>query len=296
MWRTKVPFVSMWWTVLAMYAGAGIDKATLQPFVNQRQTFQNAFFDYITLLDIDYNASFRCKCHRPEGCLEVDSEPTELIGDGITLGYRGDLSFFISPYTVDTAAPLKTGSLHQHRTFVTDPQIRSLLLRFSHAPSRSAVGLSEAELTQLRDSLKQSSAKHLGFLLVGPREQQGKLYCRQEFAEFVKAASVPQAAAVLLPQSSEPIVEHLLNSEHRKFATLGQSRDLAERAPVLSRFVQNQLAHGGNRLSDEAVCLLKDLLTVARKAYVEEPIDIFRKLKKRKPTEAPLVPKTTGES
>lgn len=295
MWRTKVPFVSMWWTVLSMYAGAGIDKATLQPFVNQRQTFQDAFFDYITLLDIDYSASFKCKCPRPEGCLEADFEPTELIGDGVTLGYRGDLSFFISPYKTACNVPPKTGSLHQHRTFVTDPHIRGFLLRFSHAPGRSAAGLSDDELKQLHVALEQSPAKHLRFLLASPREQQGKFYCKQDSAEFVKAASVPQAAAVLLPQSIEPVVEHVLNSQDRRFATLSQSRELAERAPVLSRFIQSQLAHGGNRLSDDVCRLLDDLLTVARRAYTEESIHIFRKLKKRKPMEAAPEPEIASE-
>lgn len=277
-----------------MYAGTGIDKATLQPFVNQRQTFQNAFFDYLTLLDIDYSASFKCKCARPEGCLEADFEPTELIGDGVTLGYRSDLSFFRSPYKTDSTEALKTGSLHQHRTFVTDPQLRSLLLRYSQAPGRSAAGLSEVELTSLQTSLKQSPAKNLGFLLVEPREQQGKFHCNQEWAEFIKAASVPQAAAVLLPQSVEPIVEYLLTSENRRFESLGQSRELVERAPVLSRFIQTQLARAGNRLSEKACSLLEDLLTVARKAYTEEPIDTFRRLRKRKLEEAVREPETTG--
>jgi hypothetical protein len=231
MWRAKVPFVSMWRTVLSMYAAAGVDREALKLYVNQRQAFHDAFFDSITLLDIDYSESFRCTCSPPDGVAAADHEPTELIGDGISLGYRADLSYFVSPWKVDTVARLKTGSLHQNRTFVTDPQIRSALLQFAQHPGKAGAGLSENELEVLRVSLPNSKAKRLCHLLESPQLRQDKFFfCNEHSVEFLRAASGPQAAAILLPQAVEPIIEDLISSKHRHFTDLDQVRKLAERA------------------------------------------------------------------
>jgi hypothetical protein len=265
-----------------MYNNAGVDKEALKLYVNQRQTFQDAFFDDITLLDIDYSASFRCSCASTEGVSAAVHEPTELIGDGITLGYRADLSYLVSPWMVDTMAPLKTGSLHQNRTLIQDAQIRNVFRRFAQSPGKAGGGLLDIELEELRKSLQGTSAKHLSHLLESPRVHQNRLFASEHSVEFLRAASVPQAAAILLPQDVESIIENLVNSQHPKFEDLAVVRKMAERASVLGRFLQGRLAQAGNELSEADCLLLRDLLVVARKSYVEEPIEAFKKLKKRK--------------
>ncbi|GAQ79418.1 hypothetical protein KFL_000300160 [Klebsormidium nitens] len=278
MWRTKYPFYTMWQAVLSMYAGSGLPPATLQRFVNLRSTFQDAWMDYITLQDIDYDTSFKCACPHPVGAAP---EPECVIGDGIMLGYRGDLSFLVSPYEA-VEGPLKTGSLHQKRIFVNDNVCRDLLLKFARPVGKAGAGLTEVELGGLETTVAAASFSSLRFLLKTPELENGRYHSSPMCRELLFGLATKSPVCAILPAEVEPIVEHLLENESHFFPDLGQARQLAARAPVLFDFVRAQHSVSGGRLTDECLQLLRDLLRVARQAYVEEPLAEVEKLKKKK--------------
>jgi hypothetical protein len=58
-----VPFFAMWQTTMGMYASLpGFAPEHLRKFGNMWTKFQEAWLDYVALQDIDYKASFRCRC------------------------------------------------------------------------------------------------------------------------------------------------------------------------------------------------------------------------------------------
>lgn len=271
-----------------MYAGSGLALATLKRFVNLRSTFQDAWMDYISLQDIDYAASFKCACVRPAGDIP---EPECVIGDGIMLGYRGDLSFLVSPYE-PVEGPLKTGSLHQKRIFVNDNAARNLLLRFAKPSGKAGAGLTEGQLESLERTIAGAPFRSLRFLLKAPLLESGRYFSSPECRELLYGLATKGPVCAILPAEVEPIAEHLLRNERQPFFDLGQAKQMAARAPVLFDFVRAQQSATGGRLTEECVHLLRDMLTVARQAYVEEPLAEVEKLKKRKLREEDAVPET----
>ena len=108
-----------------------------------RQAFQAAYLDYVTLMRIDYTASFWC----PH---VADVRRLQLVVDGIAIGWPRGKSLLWCPWAanIGDATELVAGSKFEARVFVRKADMRMLLWDLG-----SGKGLTMADIETLRAGL-----------------------------------------------------------------------------------------------------------------------------------------------
>jgi hypothetical protein len=105
----------------------------------RRHAFQQACFDLIDLMRVDWHAGFSCCC-----------TPRWHTADAIAIGMNSKHCFIERPHEAAVSGDRAAGNMLRNRLFVVQPAMRQKLLLFG---SSTSGGLEPADLQQLRDSI-----------------------------------------------------------------------------------------------------------------------------------------------
>lgn len=236
-------------------------------WMNLRDIFEQACLDYIQLQRIPYADGLSC-----------EHGARRLTADGITIGFHASMAHFEKPYAAIPDSQIVVGSAYKDRLFVLDHHIRAELAQYASSQSSPPPGLTDDRLQDLCDTislLPEGDTEHaslhaathtlLPFLQQHEAGGTGMLRPPKDWRHCLHALATPAPTCQLLPLSSHPIAQQLLD---RGRIDIESWKTLRKLSPVLHKLLQSNLT--GRRKTVElggvghapVLALLKHLLEV----------------------------------
>lgn len=271
------PFYAFFMTCVRAYHISCQDE--MDKFIKNQYMFQMAYFDYVTLMRIDYAAELRCKC--PSGIPEC------IVVDGTSIGpKRATQCVDTTPWRADPASNMLPGSLGSDRMLVASGEARQLLLNLTQ-PAHSPAGLSAEDMGKLKKILSQDKdAKSLLPLLANhvPLDNTTRRHkCRQaSVCKFLYCCGTRAPALTLVPTGVHELVNDLVAKGERLYDRTVST--LTEHAPIVMNVI-NQVAAQRAPLNRWLRNLLGALLKKAKVAAEPTSADRYTRLPKRAKTQ-----------
>ena len=197
-----------------------------------RHSLQQACFDLMDLMRIDWHGGFSCRC-----ALRWHT------ADAIAIGINSKHCFIERPHESAASSDRVAGNTLAHRLFVVQPSMRRELLLFG---SSSSGGLTPTALQQLKDDISAMRAAAqertlLPLLQTTVAAADGNLLAAEQWRRTLYSLGSTAPADQLLPQVLWGVIDTLLGDDSPRLSA-GQQRDLRRFSPLLHEALRPSLS------------------------------------------------------